>query len=207
MAHRVAEADAPSSVDAALGRGFAPAPLAPYSLFAFSRTGHLTRLLRERPDGWFDDWDDVVRDALAHAESTLRSRFGPTSDSWQWGVVRPLTLMHPVGQRKPLDRVFNVGPIPWSGDFTTVSQAGAPPLNPFGNPSAIASLRMAVDVGDWDASRFSLPGGQSGNPVSPHYTDQLGPWRLGLGVPMPWSQKAVTKATVESLHLVPGAGS
>jgi len=100
-----------------------------------------------------------------------------------------------------LDRVFNIGPIPWSGDFTTVSQAGAPPLDPLGNPSAVASLRMVIDIGEWDNSRFSLPGGQSGNPLSPHYSDQLDAWRLGLGVPMPWSPKAVAAAAVETLHL------
>jgi penicillin amidase len=203
MQRRVAQVAAPNSVDAALGRGFAPAPLAPYSLFAFSRTGHLARLLRDRPEGWFDNWDEAIRASLEAAEKALREKSGPTPRSWEWGTVRPLTLMHPAGQRKPLDRVFNVGPIPWSGDFTTVSQAGAPPLDPFGNPSAIASLRMAVDVGDWDRSRFSLPGGQSGNPLSPHYADQLDSWRLGLGVPMPWTEGAVAKGTAHTLYLTP----
>ena len=203
MQRVVAEAAAPNSVDAVLGRGFAPAPLAPYSLFAFSRTSHLARLLRERPHGWVASWDDAIQGALASAEARLRDLFGPSTASWKWGSVRPLTLMHPVGQRKPLDRVFNIGPIPWSGDFSTVAQAGAPPLDPFGNPSAIASLRMAVDVGDWDRSRFSLPGGQSGNPMSPHYSDQLDAWRLGLGLPMPWSPEAVASATTETLHIIP----
>ncbi len=201
MQRRVAEAAAPNSVDAALGRGFAPAPFAPYSLFAFGRTGHLVRLLRDRPDEWFENWDETILVSLAAAEKTLRARLGPIPSSWEWGDARTLTLNHPVGQRKPLDRVFNIGPIPWSGDFTTVSQAGAPALDPLGNPSAVASLRLAIDVGEWDNSRFSLPGGQSGNPLSPHYSDQLDAWRLGLGVPMPWSPEAVAAATVETLYL------
>ena len=62
---------------------------------------------------------------------------------------------------------------------------------------------MAVDVGNWDASRFSLPGGQSGNPVSPHYGDQVDAWRRGIGLPMPFSESAVAAATVATLHLVP----
>jgi penicillin amidase len=205
MQRRVAEAAAPHSTDAVLGRGFAPAPLNPYSLFAFSRTGHLARLLNERPDGWFDDWEDPIRRSLAAAERTLRERFGPDPARWEWGQVRPLTLLHPVGQRKPMDRIFNIGPIPWSGDFTTVSQAGAPPLEPLGNPSAIASLRMAVDVGDWDRSRFSIPGGQSGNPLSPHYGDQVDVWRLGLGVPMAWTDEAVARAAAQTLLVMPRA--
>ena len=203
LQRRVATAAAPNSAEAALGRGFAPAPLAPYSLFAFGRTGHLVRLIREQPEGWFNNWDKAIRASLAAAERTLRDRHGSSPADWQWGKVRRLELMHPIGRRKPLDRVFNIGPMPWSGDFTTVSQAGAPPLDPLGNPSAMASLRMAVDVGHWDRSRFSLPGGQSGNPVSPHYTDQLEAWKRGSGISMPWSASAVKAATVETLHLTP----
>jgi len=202
MECRVATARAPMSAEFVVGRGFMP-PLVPINLFGFSRTGHLVRLLRERPDGWFADWDAEIGDALVAAESTLRDRFGADAAQWAWGRVRPLRLLHPVGSRKPLDRVFNLGPLPWSGDFSTVSQSGAPALDPLGNPSAIASLRMAVDVGNWDAARFALPGGQSGNPASPHYDDQLEPWRLGTGLPMPWSEAAVAAATVETLHLVP----
>ena len=201
MQRRVALARAPLSAAAALGRGFAP-DLVANSLFAFGRTSHLVRLLRERPDGWFEDWDEEMAAALAVGDALLRVRFGDDPDGWEWGTVRPLTLRHPIGERKPMDQVFNIGPIPWSGDFTTVSQSGAPPLEPLGNPSAIASLRMAVDVGDWDRSRFSLPGGQSGNPLSPHYRDQIDLWAWGVGCPMPWSENAVTAAVVETLHLV-----
>jgi penicillin amidase len=203
MERRVAFAKAPIAADFVVGKGFAPPPLNPNNMFAFSRTGHLVSLLRERPNGWFADWDREIRGALRVAEQVLRSRFGADPAAWTWGDVRPLTLRHALGEQKPFDRLFNIGPIRWSGDFSTVSQSGAPPLNPLGNPSAIASLRMVVDVGDWDASRFSLPGGQSGNPLSPHYGDQVEPWRTGAGVPMPYSEAAVAQATVETLHLVP----
>lgn len=203
MQRRVAETAAPNSVEAALGRGFAPAPIALHSLFAFGRTGHLVRLLRERPDGWFENWDDAIHASLAAAERQLRARFGSEAAAWQWGSVRPLTMVHVLGQRKPFDRLFNLGPIRWSGDFTTISQSGAPPLDPLGTPSAIASLRMAVDVGDWDNSRFSLPGGQSGNPLSPHYDDQVDLWRHGVGAPMPWTEEAVAAAATKTLLLTP----
>ncbi len=203
MERRVAFAKAPISADFVVGRGFAPAPLNPNNMFAFSRAGHLVGLLRNRPDGWFTDWDTEIRGSLRVAEQILRSRFGDDPDNWMWGDVRPLTLRHALGDQKPFDRVFNIGPLRWSGDYSTVSQSGAPPLNPLGNPSAIASLRMAVDVGNWDAARFSLPGGQSGNPMSPHYSDQVDPWRTGTGLPMPFSEEAVAKAMRKTLFLVP----
>ena len=203
MEYRVARTKAPSATDTALGQGHGPPALGPYSMFGFRRAGHLVRLLRERPAGWFDDWDAEVASALAASEKTLRVRFGNDTAGWAWGAVRPLTLSHPAGQRPPMDRVFNIGPIAWGGDYSTVSQAGAPPLNPYGNPSAIASLRAAMDVGDWDSSRFSLPGGQSGNPFSPHYDDQVAPWMSAKGVPMPWTREATQAAITKRLFLLP----
>jgi len=48
-----------------------------------------------------------------------------------------------------------------------------------------------------------IPAGQSGNPMSPHYEDQLPLWKKGAGVPIPWTAEAVAKATVATLKLVP----
>ena len=59
---------------------------------------------------------------------------------------------------------------------------------------------------NWDASRFALPGGQSGNPCSPHYADQLPlwlRWQDGEGVPIAWSPPAVAAAARETLRLEP----
>ena len=114
-----------------------------------------------------------------------------------------MTLRHALDRRRPLDRVFNLGPFPWGGDANTLSQASVPPLNPTGNPSMIASMRMVVDVGAWEESRFVLPGGQSGNPFSPHYADQLPLWRRGDGVPIAWSEDAVQRVTRQTLKLIP----
>lgn len=62
---------------------------------------------------------------------------------------------------------------------------------------------MVVDVGDWDAARFVLPGGESGNPCSPHYDDMLPLWQRGETVPLPFTEAAVAAATKETLRLEP----
>ena len=62
---------------------------------------------------------------------------------------------------------------------------------------------MVLDVGVWDRSLFSLPGGQSGNPLSPHYRDLLPFWLEGTGAPIAWTREAVEAATVETLLLRP----
>lgn len=202
MSVRVAAAKAPRSFRWAVGRGFSP--VVPASLFAVRRVGHLVRLLRERPTGWFArSWQDEIADALGAAVRWLEERHGSDMAEWAWGRVRPLTLRHPFGTKRPLDRVFNLGPFPHGGDANTPAQAAVAPLQPCGDPVAIASLRATFDVGSWEDCRFVLPGGQSGNPLSPHYADQLPLWRRGEGIPIAWSEATVAAATVDTLHLRP----
>ena len=201
MIQRVVGAKAPRSAEWSIGVGFTP--LTAHSAFAMRRVGHLVRLLQEQPERWFrGSWPEEVADALTSVIRSLRKDYGDDPRRWAWGRVRPLTLRHPVGERKPLDRVFNLGPFPWGGDTNTVGQGGTVPLDPTANPSWVASLRMVVDVGNWEESRFVLPGGQSGNPCSPHYDDLLGLWQLGEGVPIAWSSDEVDRRAVTVLHLV-----
>ena len=202
MCLKVAKAKAPRSWVWALGRG--PNVVSPYTLLVARRTGHLVRLVRDRPDGWFDTgWDRAIEDALVRAIGAIRQMRGDDPARWAWGQVRPLTLRHLLGDRKVLGRIFNLGPFPWGGDANTVSQAATLPDDATVNPLAIASMRMAVDVGSWEDSRFILPGGQSGNPLSPHYDDMLSLWKRGKGVPIAWSAEEVRKAARTTLELSP----
>jgi penicillin amidase len=206
MAQRVAMAKAPRSAGWVLGQGFAQ--LLPSTTFSFRRVGHLVGLLRSRPDGWFArSWDEEIADALGAVTRKLKARWGEDPAGWAWGRARPVILRHPVGEKKPMDQVFNIGPINIGGDQDTIAQVSVDPSNPVADPAFIAGLRMVIDVGDWDASRFILPAGQSGNPMSPHYEDQLPLWQSGQGVPIAWSSQEVEKATVATLTLSPKSPS
>ncbi|HJT75985.1 MAG TPA: penicillin acylase family protein, partial [Gemmataceae bacterium] len=103
-----------------------------------------------------------------------------------------------------LARVFNLGPVPYGGDADTIQQASALPLDPLAHTDNIASLRVVIDVGGWEDSRFALPGGQSGNPLSPHYEDQFPLWQRGEGIPMAWTEDEVAQMAVDTLQLSPG---
>jgi penicillin amidase len=169
-------------------------------LFALRRAGFVVKKLRQQPEGWFPKgWAVEISAALATAHRLLMAR-----PERSWGLVRPLVLRHPMGERRPLDRVFNLGPIPWGGDTNTVGQSSPDPMRPASDITlAIASLRVIVDLDDVERSRYVLPGGQSGNPFSSHYSDQLRLWRLGDGVPISWHQDAVLAATHHTLRLSP----
>jgi len=203
---RLVHARAPRASAWILGRGFHL--LTPRSFFARKGQALLARLLRERAEGWLEaPWREAVAASVREAVARLRTDAGGDPSGWAWGEVRELVLEHPLGEVGPLGRVFDLRPASIGGDTQTVTQAAALPLDPLGPASAIPSLRAAIPLGDPEGARFALPGGQSGNPCSPHYDDMLEPWRTGTGVPIPWSEESVRRAAVEALDLVPGDGA
>jgi penicillin amidase len=202
LTHRVIKAKAPKASRWILGEGCTL--LMPFSVLSVKHVGRLVRLIREQPDGWFTrSWDEELADALKNAMLDLKSRYGKDIKNWTWGHIRSLTLRHPVGEKSPFDRIFNLGPILCGGDANTIAQASVDPFDPGENPLFIACLRMVIDVGNWDESRFAIPGGQSGNPLSPHYADQLPLWQNGKGVPISWSAKQIEEHAETTLILKP----
>jgi len=202
IAARITKAKAPSSFEWAMNKGFNPMIL--FSSASEYRISLIVKLLNEQPDGWFErPWADEIADALSTAIRKLLDRFGTSPNRWTWGHVRPLTLEHAFGSRRPLDRVFNAGPFPWGGDRTTLAQTGRDIVDPTLNSGAIANLRMVLDVGNWEENSFVLAGGQSGNPLSPHYTDLLALWKRGQGITIAWSETRIAQITQSTLQLEP----
>jgi len=174
------------------------------NLLAFRRAGRLSRLLGEgSPDG---NWPDLLSDALLATVGALSTRAdADDARGWHWGKLRQLVLEHPVGQKWPFHRVFNIGPVPFGGDTNTVAQAAVDPLNPLANPLIIPSLRCVMDVGDFDRSTFVLPSGQSGNPLSPHYDDMFPLWLEGKGVGISYLAEKAQRVAVRKLRLTPNS--
>ena len=66
-----------------------------------------------------------------------------------------------------------------------------------------ASVRIVVDVGEWDNSRWINAPGQSGDPRSAHYRDLAPIWAQGGYVPMLYSRQAVDEAASHIITLQP----
>jgi penicillin amidase len=205
MIVRVARAKAPRSWEWVVGGGMSP--ITPYNFGCYRRTGNLVKLLREQPAGWFPrPWPEEAASALGAAIDILKTRTGSEDSSkWAWGAVRPLVLHHPLSHRgamgRALGKVFNLGPVPCGGDADVINQGAVLPLLPLAPTDNIPSLRAIFDVGAWHNSRFVLPGGQSGNPMSPHYGDLFELWQRGEGVPIAFTAEEMKAAAVQTLEL------
>jgi len=203
MAHRIAKAKAPTSWRYALGFGFGD--IVPLTTFHSGSAAQTVERLCAQPDGWFARrCPEEAADPLSSAMRQLRTNHGADPARWAWGRLRPLVLHHPAGDRAIMADAFNLGPVPMPGDGTTPLQAASGPLAPFDNPGYVPNTRAVMDLADPEASRWVLAGGQSGNPMSPHYGDLFALWVRGESVPIPWSEDTVLAATTATLTLIAG---
>jgi penicillin amidase len=203
MASAMARSKAPGAWRFALGAGFGE--IVPITMFHTGSAAQVVERFLAEPEGWFaEGWDRIGAGALASAIHRLRTDHGTDPAGWRWGHLRALTLRHPVSGQRLLADAFNIGPVPMGGDAQTPMQAATGPLHPFDNPGFLANTRVVIDLGDFERSRFVLAGGQSGNPLSPHYRDLFALWQRGEGVPIAWSDAAVAAATTHTLILEAG---
>ncbi|HMJ13097.1 MAG TPA: penicillin acylase family protein [Polyangiaceae bacterium] len=190
LAERVARAAAPHAWASALGTPLNA--VLPHGTMPLRRLSHLSRLIREQPDGFFPEgWQREIRLSLAAAVRELAARAGADERRWMWGTVRPLVLRHPFATHALFARMFGLPKVAVGGDATTIPQASVDFQQPLGDPIGIANLRAVIDVGAWHASRWSLAGGQSGNPCSTHFGDLLFLWERGQGITIAWDRADV----------------
>lgn len=177
----------------------------------------VVRSLMTEPDSpWWDDkrtaatetMDDMLVVAMNDAAEELERRLGPNPDEWRWGDLHTLALEHDtLGQSgiPPVEWLFNHEPVPVAGGGGLVN-ATAWPVD-LGYDTIIApSMRMIVDLGDLNRSRWVNLSGVSGHVFHPHYTDQLELWRTGRDLPMRWTRTSVEAAARHSLTMQPASG-
>ena len=124
-------------------------------------------------------------------------------DTWRWGDLHQLTYMHPLGEVKPLDRLFNRGPYPIGGDETTVWAANASYHALDGQGRMVGPVcRFIVDLSDLSHSCSLNAPGQSGWLASRHYADRIAAWFQGDYHPMLYTRSDIAREAKETLQLV-----
>ncbi|OIO65502.1 MAG: hypothetical protein AUJ47_02630 [Candidatus Marinimicrobia bacterium CG1_02_48_14] len=120
-----------------------------------------------------EDLTTNIQHAFRAAVVKLSGEMGANVDGWKWGDIHKLTLNHPVGSMKILDKIFNLnrGPYRVGGSYHTVG----PYSYNFNRPYDVtdgASHRHIFSTANWDDSQTIIPTGESGIPASPYYCDQ-----------------------------------
>ncbi len=133
--------------------------------------GPLWRMMQERPANLlsadYPDWNAFLRQALLASEKAP-ARCADLA-SCTWGTVNTLRVAHPLSSALPLLARFL--------DMPTVSVPGGRHDMPrIQGPDYGASERFSVAPGRESEGYFHMPGGQSGNPVSPFYRTGFADW-------------------------------
>jgi penicillin amidase len=145
---------------------------------------------------------ELLASSFEKAMQDLKVRYG---EDLRWGEAHAARHRHrPFSGQPWLAKLFDIR-VPTGGDAYTVN-AGASDFNdraePYANRHA-ASLRAISDLGDPQASVFIHSGGQSGNPLSPHYRDFAQAWARGEYVPMVTERRRLEADGVQRLVLTP----
>jgi len=144
----------------------------------------------------------VVASSLVKAVKDLGNKYGYEMEDWTWGKLHTTTLKHGLGKRNP---GYNNGPYPRSGSIDTVDNAGFSLFEGDFNSDHGPSLRMTVELKPGiEHAVNALPGGQSGDPDSEHYQDQMiDYWLKHEAHPMLFTDEQIKANLEQTLTLVP----
>ncbi|MFF0288416.1 penicillin acylase family protein [Streptomyces sp. NPDC005262] len=160
---------------------------------------------KNRKDKATETRDELFGRAMKDARWELTAKLGKDISTWSWGRLHQLTLKNQtLGTEGPdvLQRALNRGPWNLGGGEAAVNASG---WNAAGGYEVIwvPSMRMIVNVGDWDKSRWINLTGASGHAFSAHYTDQTDKWVNGELLDWSFGTNAVANATKDTLTLKP----
>lgn len=160
----------------------------------------------EKPDARFGAdpaaaRDRLVVETLAAAFEDCAARMGANPSGWRWGRLHHGAFDHALSGIGSVGKGFDLGPWPMGGNASCPMHTGYRPSD--FRTIAGASVRLAIDVGDWDRSMCVNAPGQSGDPRSPHYGDLAPLWSQGGYVPLLYTREAVDGATSFRILLEP----
>ncbi|MCX2183229.1 penicillin acylase family protein [Streptomyces sp. SKN60] len=149
--------------------------------------------------------DQLLAQAMKDARWELTAKLGKDVSTWSWGRLHQLTLKNQtLGTAGPgfVQSLLNRGPWNLGGGEAAVDATG---WNAAGGYDVIwvPSMRMVVNVGDWDKSRWINLSGASGHAFDSHYTDQTEKWVKGELLDWSYGQAAVEATTRDTLKLEP----
>ncbi|BDZ55939.1 penicillin acylase family protein [Agromyces marinus] len=170
-------------------------------------------LLGTPGDPWWSDAesgatgrDAVLAASLEAAWAEASALMGDDPADWRWGRLHTLTLTNQTFGTSgigPIEWLFNRGPYETGGGSAIVNANGWDATEGYG-VNWVPSMRMVVDLADFDDSTWVNLTGASGHAFHPHYDDQAPLWQRGEALPWAFTREAVQDAAVDALVLTPG---
>lgn len=167
----------------------------------------ITKILDDPQNVW---WGEKGRDALMlqslqQAVASLKSQFGNNMADWQWGKLHTVSFTQtPIGNAVPgpLKSILNLKTVARAGDGTTVAAAHYLFSKPYSVTSGV-SFRQLLDLSNLDGSQIVNTVGESGQPFSKHYGDDIDDWNSGKYHSFLFSDDAVNQQKEDVLTLSP----
>ncbi len=160
-----------------------------------------TTAFQVRTNPWFDNIntpeqesrDDILRQSFSEAISILNTHLGSDEKFWRWEAIHKLSVTHVFGQASGSEnesivtRLFNFEPVATGGNATSVNNGEFRYKHVNFSKDALvnashevgASSRRVIDMAEPDKFLSIMPGGNSCDIMSPHYSDQLKMWANG----------------------------
>ena len=169
------------------------------NLYSWRRNTFLQKVLTDRPAKWlpadYKNYDELLTAAADRAVAQLEALSKKSRpEDWAWKRFDSLDMFHPLGRTGFLKTFLSITDKPQSG--TAFSPRAATKHD---GPA----MRFVANLGNWDESIMLIPGGQSGQPGSGHYTDQFPYWYEGRAIFQVFSDAAEANARKHTLTLVP----
>ncbi|MFT8244417.1 penicillin acylase family protein [Roseomonas sp. BN140053] len=121
----------------------------------------------------------LAAQALERSAQELADRFGADPSAWRWGAVHVARFEHPLLRFIPVLSDWTGITVATPGDGGTVNRGGY--RDDFAHVHG-AGLRMVADLSSPDGIWVAIATGQSGNPLSRHWSDLNARWAAGRPV-------------------------
>ena len=155
-----------------------------------------------------ENLSDLLAIVLDASDTEIIDLLGDNPKKWEWGEIHTITYStNLLGQAgiAPLTAMVDLGPYKVSGSANTVNATGwsfdgdYSIADKFGHPS----MRMIVDLSNFNNSKTVLPTGQSGHVFSKYYDDQVDSWISNEMFPQYYSRELVAENGKNVMYLRP----
>ena len=170
------------------------------------------RLLQEPDAVWWTNEKlglEGREQMLAHVAEQAYDRLvelqGDDLSRWNWGALHALALRSDTFGSSgipAIEMLFNRGPYEVGGGGSVVNATGWSIGSGFAT-STVPSMRMVIDLSDFDDSGWNHLTGTSGHAYHPNYVDQTEAWQRVELTPWAFTPAAVDASTTDTLTLGP----